>query len=426
MAFDRYAHGQRQKAICHPMTLLIVAALQQVGQAALLLPVTRARLSTQRNDALSDFERRWARRRAYAQVDAVREREMEQTNFAHLDNAAHLNLLEQDIARCKSGSISLASSHVEVVVSTFDDNLRWLLAVNAPISVYVHNRSGVRTHCYKEPQLCPPAKTLLAEESQSWLQQRTANREHPIKFVDIANVGDEGHSFLYHIISHYDELPKALVFVHGHQRSWHSPLAMDQELANTCFNPARDGYLNLNRGADTVRNNICTRLNETKATTLTQTLSGDAGRNAGLAAGTASLLRDAVATLFGWMASNAVSASTRSATKSRAASVVSTQPALKDHREATAEETEYVHELLSKHWNDTYQEELGDFPREYCIDCCAQFAVSRERILRHPRAFYERLLDLVLAGETSLEREWRMLFVCPEQWGRESSSTASC
>jgi len=79
------------------------------------------------------------------------------------------------------------------------------------------------------------------------------------------------------------------------------------------------------------------------------------------------------------------------------------------------------HALFSRHWTDVFQPELGPYPARVCIDCCAQFVVSRERLLRHPKRFYEQLLNIVLSGDTSMEYEWRMLFVAPEEVGVRKS-----
>mmetsp|Transcript_65162 Transcript_65162/g.113840 ORF Transcript_65162/g.113840 Transcript_65162/m.113840 type:complete len:401 (-) Transcript_65162:7-1209(-) len=49
-------------------------------------------------------------------------------------------------------------------------------------------------------------------------------------------------------------------------------------------------------------------------------------------------------------------------------------------------------------------------PRRFCMDCCAQFAVSRDAIRSHPQAFYKNLLDAVDDGKTSLEYFWRSIF----------------
>jgi len=62
-------------------------------------------------------------------------------------------------------------------------------------------------------------------------------------------------------------------------------------------------------------------------------------------------------------------------------------------------------------WNDLFYLELGPMPTKICWDSFAQFAVSRERILSHPKDFYETLLQGVLSGQTTMEFFWRAIFV---------------
>ena len=53
-------------------------------------------------------------------------------------------------------------------------------------------------------------------------------------------------------------------------------------------------------------------------------------------------------------------------------------------------------------WNQTFLQEMGPPPKELFAPCCAEFLVARERILRHPRAFYEHLRDWI--NDTELDR----------------------
>lgn len=62
-------------------------------------------------------------------------------------------------------------------------------------------------------------------------------------------------------------------------------------------------------------------------------------------------------------------------------------------------------------WPELLEGEFGGFPQKFCFDSYAQFAVSRERIRAHPKAFYEGLRAGVLAGKTTMEWYWRTLFV---------------
>lgn len=59
-------------------------------------------------------------------------------------------------------------------------------------------------------------------------------------------------------------------------------------------------------------------------------------------------------------------------------------------------------------WSSIMEKPL---PNRYCMDCCAQFVVSRDAILAHNKTFYKNLLDAVEEGKTSLEYFWRSIFL---------------
>lgn len=44
-------------------------------------------------------------------------------------------------------------------------------------------------------------------------------------------------------------------------------------------------------------------------------------------------------------------------------------------------------------WPSLFEAELGSLPEELTSPCCGQFAVSRQRVLAHPKSFYQ-----VIAG----------------------------
>jgi hypothetical protein len=52
-----------------------------------------------------------------------------------------------------------------------------------------------------------------------------------------------------------------------------------------------------------------------------------------------------------------------------------------------------------QNWKMLFQQELGDAPPLLTGPCCAEFMVSRERILRHPLSFYTRLRDWIVEVE---------------------------
>jgi hypothetical protein len=50
--------------------------------------------------------------------------------------------------------------------------------------------------------------------------------------------------------------------------------------------------------------------------------------------------------------------------------------------------------FLKKYWNEYFQKYLGDIPKEISHDCCGQFIVRKDRILKHPIEAYIKWLYL--------------------------------
>lgn len=78
-----------------------------------------------------------------------------------------------------------------------------------------------------------------------------------------------------------------------------------------------------------------------------------------------------------------------------------------------------AHHLLKKLWSTHLQPILRrPFPEHLRFQCCAQFIVSSRAIRRHPKAVYQRLLDMVMDPKNGDERSiaiamefvWHMLF----------------
>jgi hypothetical protein len=266
---------------------------------------------------------------------------------AHAHDGTYM-LLPDGPPRCDNGTLSLAADSVEVVVSTWNDNLKWLEQVDIATTVYVHNRSSTtQTHCYTRSGECfhhPVGSLKLAAKSQDELNQSNAHRRHKVRFVDIPNLGDEALAYLTYIVSNYERLPEAVVFIHGHESAWHAPASMKHVLKNTCFSKSV-GYHNLNGGNNAKVHDFC--LSERGPPPKFQV------------------------------------------------------PA-----------KEEIEGLLRQNWIHVFKPAFNNtFPRRICSDCCAQFVVSRARLQHHPRSFYEQLLQLVRDHKTTLEREWRMIFV---------------
>lgn len=244
--------------------------------------------------------------------------------------------------------INLTGSEVELVVSAFDEDLSWLAEIDVHTTVYVHNRSS--KDAYRNSfQMGKPIDFSIAWASQKTLEARNSFRTHPIHFVDIPNVGEEHFAYLTHILQRYDNMPPAMVFLHGHRSAWHAPFNMDSKLIKTRFDPA-EGYRNLNAGF--------------------KELNPKGNPSDGWCVGPT-----------------------------------------------------WKHEDLwryGRHWADVFQVVQGPFPEKICHICCAQFVVSRERLLRVPRKSYEALhrfmqVDDGLPGPPGLgmEQWWRFLFAKP-------------
>lgn len=70
--------------------------------------------------------------------------------------------------------------------------------------------------------------------------------------------------------------------------------------------------------------------------------------------------------------------------------------------------------INASEWGHFFKSELGDMPvRSYCHSCCAQFITVRARVLSHPKAFYQHILDGLLSNKLNafqLEIVWRLMF----------------
>ena len=64
--------------------------------------------------------------------------------------------------------------------------------------------------------------------------------------------------------------------------------------------------------------------------------------------------------------------------------------------------------LILQVWTDLYEAELGDLPSELQAPCCAEFIVSRERILAHSRDFYIHMRDWIIDTELGRYRSGRV------------------
>ena len=151
-----------------------------------------------------------------------------------------------------------------------------------------------------------------------------------------ANKGRECSAYLQWIVSHYDNLPDRIAFIHGHEAAWHQQekslkdvllLARDRLEGETKYTSLNDMTLCLWRNCPRRYNLMCD-----------------------------------------------------TAKRSRV--------------------LPFWDELIAPHLND-------EWPTQTCCtawnDCCAQFIVTKELILRHPKSTYERMLHSLLQQPNDVE-----------------------
>ena len=59
-------------------------------------------------------------------------------------------------------------------------------------------------------------------------------------------------------------------------------------------------------------------------------------------------------------------------------------------------------------WPDVFQAEFGDVPEQLHAPCCAEFMVSKDRILAHSKEFYIHLRDWIVETELGRYRSGRV------------------
>eukprot|EP00884_Botryococcus_braunii_P008306 jgi/Botrbrau1/17477/Bobra.0054s0064.1 len=170
------------------------------------------------------------------------------------------------------------------------------------------------------------------------------------QYLTIANKGNEAMAYLQFIIDFYDQLPQNVLFIHGNRHAWHlqDHVPVIRRLKWGAFPFANLRYSPGER------------------------LQWSCGRRS----------RDA------WreMSCSWVGLKIRPRGMSpRTQNMISIR---------NADEWQDSTELHSV-WPQLFQEELGDPPQLLYAPCCAEFMVSKERILLHPRSFYTTLRDWI-------------------------------
>mmetsp|Transcript_35419 Transcript_35419/g.97994 ORF Transcript_35419/g.97994 Transcript_35419/m.97994 type:complete len:335 (-) Transcript_35419:60-1064(-) len=191
--------------------------------------------------------------------------------------------------------------------------------------------------------------TMIAEESELSVKLLNKVRSKPVIFEHIASVGDEASAFLTWIIKKYYKLPEVAFFVHAHRCADHAQFDMALALPSIrqCFKPEW-GYLDLN--------------SYHKVDIDSYSEGADTGN-----------------TNCMW-------------TKNLLAHPTGV-------------------ENFRGVWTDFFMEEYGPLPNRVCSDAHSQFAVTRDRIRKHPVSFYKQLFGAVANGQTTMEFFWRALFV---------------
>lgn len=83
-----------------------------------------------------------------------------------------------------------------------------------------------------------------ANKSYSWEVYRYVNDATPenatLDEIALSSpTGREGLAYITYIIDHYEDLPDYVIFVHGHERSWHQPVSMVDRLSALDLNVVR-------------------------------------------------------------------------------------------------------------------------------------------------------------------------------------------
>jgi hypothetical protein len=68
--------------------------------------------------------------------------------------------------------------------------------------------------------------------------------------------------------------------------------------------------------------------------------------------------------------------------------------------------------LMAKYWQEYFYPYLGEIPKKFSHDCCGQFVVTKDRILKHPKEAYEKWFNLfeVLKDKEKDETSYGYIF----------------
>jgi hypothetical protein len=91
--------------------------------------------------------------------------------------------------------------NVEVVVARYCEDLRWTHQFTWPVTIYDKSAGGPRQHFSARNW----HSTLGPNSAKSWPGS-----------LPLVNVGGEAHTYLYHIVQHYNDLAEHTLFTQGH------------------------------------------------------------------------------------------------------------------------------------------------------------------------------------------------------------------
>ena len=76
-----------------------------------------------------------------------------------------------------------------IIVARYNENIDWINIINTNLyDIYIYNKG----------------------------EKLTLNNTNNIKIIDLDNIGREAHTYLYHIINNYNNLPEKIIFTQGH------------------------------------------------------------------------------------------------------------------------------------------------------------------------------------------------------------------
>eukprot|EP00884_Botryococcus_braunii_P007369 jgi/Botrbrau1/16633/Bobra.0068s0052.1 len=187
------------------------------------------------------------------------------------------------------------------------------------------------------------------------------------------NRGNEAGSYLQFIIDHYDRLPRTMVFIHGHLSSWHMENKLDV-LSRLRWD--KRGFANLRYAP---------------GTRLAWTCRERVGHNTP---------RKMPCNLVGpWLFPNGF------------------EPLDIDTPYLAVSDDWNYSIMLRLAWPEIFESVLGPAPLIIRAPMSAEFLVTRDRVLRHPREHYLALQEWVIHGRWTsyqmgrmLEHTWHMLF----------------